>query len=214
MNPFNFFRAPSPSDWFSVGLTTAFPDLGHDDDNISQPRLCSDELRPGCKIFRVPQTNVAQRTEVSVDSAALDGLDASEVGEELKSQVLVFQYKGKFHAIDNVGVITSFFVPELRELLIARHQKCPHSSFPLSQGTPFDIEDFGVVLSAAVTCPKHNWSFDLFTGLSDRAMYKLTVWEVQLRHVGASPPKAADGPDRNSDGTEKEVWVRRKPRMG
>lgn len=36
-------------------------------------------------------------------------------------------------------------------------QQCPHSSYPLSQGIPFDIEDFGIVLSAGLTCPKHNW---------------------------------------------------------
>lgn len=73
-------------------------------------------------------------------------------------------------------------------------QKCPHASFPLSKGTPFDIEDFGVVLSAGLTCPKHGWSFDLHTGQSDRSAYRLAVWEIQEK----------DG----------EVWVRRKQRIG
>lgn len=83
-------------------------------------------------------------------------------------------------------------------------QECPHSSYPLSQGTPFDIEDFGVVLSAGLTCPKHNWSFDLFSGRSDRGNYKLKIWEVELREV--------EGPQ--GDDSKKEVWVRRKPRIG
>lgn len=111
------------------------------------------------------------------------------------------------------SLIRFYFSPRLL-VLTATSQKCPHSSFPLSEGTPFDIEDFGVVLSAGVMCPKHSWSFDLFTGLADRARYKLTIWEVQLRDVGAKPPTASEKVDRDSDGTEKEVWVRRKPRMG
>jgi len=100
--------------------------------------------------------------------------------------------------------------------LIETKQRCPHSSYPLSQGIVFDVEDFGVVLSAGIACPKHNWSFDLFTGLSDRSSYELTVWEVQLREVSgssrasASPEVASDEPKE----TEKEVWVRRKLRMG
>jgi len=57
------------------------------------------------------------------------------------------------------------------------------------------------VLSAGLTCPKHGWSFDLFSGRSDRGNYKLKVWETELRDGG---------------GVEggKEVLVRRKPRMG
>jgi nitrite reductase/ring-hydroxylating ferredoxin subunit len=78
-------------------------------------------------------------------------------------------------------------------------QECPHSSYPLSNGTPFDIEDFGVVLSSGITCPQHDWSFDLHTGKSDRGSYRLQIWEVQQRPRGA-------GDD------EMEVWVRRKQR--
>jgi nitrite reductase/ring-hydroxylating ferredoxin subunit len=81
-------------------------------------------------------------------------------------------------------------------------QQCPHSSYPLSQGIPFDIEDFGIVLSAGLTCPKHNWSFDLFSGRSDRGNYKLKVWEVELREIAGT----------STD--DREVWVRRKPRIG
>ncbi|KAL3483600.1 rieske [2Fe-2S] domain protein [Aspergillus germanicus] len=107
-----------------------------------------------------------------------------ELPGDLKDQVLVFKYKGKVHAID--------------------HQ-CPHSSFPLSQGNLFDIEDFGITLSTGITCPKHGWSFDIISGKADRGNYKLKIWEVQLRDVpGAS----------SSDADEKEVWVRRKQRIG
>jgi nitrite reductase/ring-hydroxylating ferredoxin subunit len=50
-------------------------------------------------------------------------------------------------------------------------------------------------------CPKHDWSFDLITGKADRGSYKLKVWEVQLRDI-------ANVQD------DKEVWVRRKQRIG
>ena len=79
-------------------------------------------------------------------------------------------------------------------------KECPHSSYPLSNGTPFDIEDFGVTLSAGITYPKHDWSFDLFTGRSDRGSYKLAVWETQIR--------------KSESGDGEEVWVRRKQRIG
>ena len=86
-------------------------------------------------------------------------------------------------------------------------QRCPHQSYPLSNGTPFDIEDFGVVLSAGLHCPKHGWSFDLFRGNGDRGNYRLKVWEVQVR--GGTGADCVEGGD-----SESEVWVRRKQRVG
>jgi len=80
-------------------------------------------------------------------------------------------------------------------------QECPHSSYPLSNATPFDIEDFGVVLSSGIICPKHDWSFDLHTGRADRGNYKLHVWEVQQRPEGKEDNKT-------------EVWIRRRQRIG
>ena len=80
-------------------------------------------------------------------------------------------------------------------------KECPHSSYPLSNGTPFDVEDFGVVLSAGITCPKHAWSFDLHTGQADRGRYKLHIWDVQQR------------PSTTTDGAM-EIWIRRKQKMG
>ena len=88
-------------------------------------------------------------------------------------------------------------------------KRCPHSSYPLSNGTPFDIEDFGVVLSKGIRCPKHDWSFDLFRGVADRGGYKLGVWEVELREVVELRGGMGDGVEGM-----KEVWVRRKQRIG
>ncbi|KAK4448957.1 hypothetical protein QBC34DRAFT_485344 [Podospora aff. communis PSN243] len=175
----NPFRPPSRSgaEWFPVGLASDFPDVGDDseeaevhDGAVVHARSCGDDktvTKPGCKVFHVPKDDISKRTEVAVSAAE------PEAETDLTDQVMVFRYRGKMHAVD--------------------HQ-CPHSSYPLSKGVPFDIEDFGIVLSAGITCPKHSWSFDLFSGRSDRGNYKLKVWEAEVRG--------------------EEVWVRRKPRMG
>lgn len=60
-----------------------------------------------------------------------------------------------------------------------------------------DIEDFGIVLSTGITCPKHGWMFDLFTGEADTGRYKLGLYEVEVR-------KGEDG--------DEGVWVRKKER--
>ncbi|CAI4213938.1 unnamed protein product [Parascedosporium putredinis] len=158
------FRAPSrpEAEWFSAGLASSFPDVG-DDGDLARFRACDAGMKPGCK------TDNSKRQEVNIED---DSYLSSDVGRDLKDQVLVFQHRGKFHAIDH--------------------------------GIPFDIEDFGIVLSAGLTCPKHGWSFDVHSGMSDRGHYKLGVWEVQLRDV------AGDA----AESTEQEVWVRRKQRMG
>lgn len=67
------------------------------------------------------------------------------------------------------------------------------------------------MLSAGISCPKHDWSFDIFTGRSDRGMYKLPVWEVQLRDAEGSP---WTGSLKGSSTDGKTVWVRRKQKIG
>jgi hypothetical protein len=46
--------------------------------------------------------------------------------------------------------------------------------------------------------------------MGDRASYRLKIWETQLRDVGGAQVSSDDtqGPP------DKEVWVRRKQRMG
>ncbi|UNI23734.1 hypothetical protein JDV02_009536 [Purpureocillium takamizusanense] len=169
MNPF-IRKARADAAWHRVGLVSSFPDLEADGDGT--------RIAPRCKALHVP------RADGLCESAATEEVDLDLPGD-MKDQVLVFKYKGTFHAIDH---------------------SCPHSSFPLSQGSLFDIEDFGIALSAGLTCPKHGWSFDIFSGLSDRGSYKLKVWEVQLRERASIDEKA--------DAGDMEVWVRRKQRMG
>ncbi|KAI1470247.1 uncharacterized protein F4812DRAFT_416768 [Daldinia caldariorum] len=181
------FSAPSRKGdaWFFVGLTSSFPDITDSGSAVlSESRPCAgqDSAVPGCKVFHVPAADSSQARQIEGDSVF-----RPEGG--LRDQVLVFKYKGKVHAINN---------------------RCPHSSYPLSEGTPFDIEDFGVALSAGISCPKHGWSFDLFSGRADRANYKLGIWEVQLRPNSGT--QAAAGDEKDED--DQEVWVRRKQRMG
>ncbi|KAH6677839.1 rieske domain-containing protein [Plectosphaerella plurivora] len=176
--------------WFSVGLASTFPNLGDDANDVLHKRPCGGpdgEVKRGCKVFQSPP-DTAQGDEVPVPD---DDTDFFPTENDLADQVLVFQYRGKFHAVDH---------------------RCPHSSYPLSRGMPFDIEDFGVVLSAGITCPKHGWSFDLFTGNADRASYRLKVWEVQLRDVQGLV--ATDAVEGEAPPPQKEVWVRRKQRIG
>lgn len=45
---------------------------------------------------------------------AADALEPSDIGGDLKDQVLVFQYRGKFHAIDHVSQMSPFKKTVLR----------------------------------------------------------------------------------------------------
>ncbi|KAI2616976.1 hypothetical protein GGS26DRAFT_577310 [Hypomontagnella submonticulosa] len=183
----SLFVAPSRKGdaWFCAGLASSFPDITVSGSvRLSERRPCAEQKSvPGCKVFRVPATDTSQAYKIEDDSV-------SQFEAGLPDQVLIFKYRGKIHAINN---------------------ECPHSSYPLSEGTPFDIEDFGVVLSAGITCPKHGWSFDLFTGRADRANYELGRWEVQLRPTSGTEAAAGNGKEDRDD---QEVWVRRKQSIG
>jgi len=67
----------------------------------------------------------------------------------------------------------------------------------MTNATLSDIEDFGIVLSVGVTCPRHGWTFDLHTGDASVSRYRLGLYEVETR-------EGEDG--------EEGVWVRKKER--
>jgi hypothetical protein len=69
-------------------------------------------------------------------------------------------------------------------------------------------------LSAGLTCAKHNWSFDLVHGKGDRGSYKLQIWEVQLRPVAENHNESGGGVGDGVENLEREVWVRKKQRIG
>lgn len=85
---FPFFQRSRGDPWQKVGLASAFPDLSLDKD-------CS-RITPSCKAFRIPKAN---------GSSSADGPEEASLDTpgDMKDQVLVFQYKGKFHAVDHVS---------------------------------------------------------------------------------------------------------------
>lgn len=97
---FLFRTPPSGAQWFSVGLTSSFPNLGLDDEVVAQPRDCGGSLKPGCKVFQAPGEDGSEQAEVQI---AERHPESFQVDRDLKDQVLVFQYRGKFHAIDHVS---------------------------------------------------------------------------------------------------------------
>lgn len=182
------YRAPAPptanNPWIYVGPASSILDISSTPDSkttklsTTQPAsdsstdiFASPEITTPCKILQLASSpGSAEAQELTPDAAQ------NTIG--FQPQILVFRYRGKLHAIDH---------------------SCPHRNFPLSRGSVYDIEDFGVVLSSGIECPKHGWSFDLHTGKSDRGGYQLKIWEVETRS------------GENGFGeVEEEVWVRRK----
>ncbi|QSZ36354.1 hypothetical protein DSL72_006230 [Monilinia vaccinii-corymbosi] len=99
MSFFNAFVSPSRTSdaWFLTGRTTSFPNITGSGDTVLSDRLpCNGTFAPGCKVFHVPLSNSTQAVEVDLDDAVAIGL---------KEQVMVFQYHGKFHAVDHVSAI-------------------------------------------------------------------------------------------------------------
>jgi hypothetical protein len=100
-------RSRTGSEWFSVGVESSFPEVGLESDENqkaheieSESRLCGvrgshgENAKPGCKIFHVPTTDSSQRTELEIPD---------ESAQDLTDQVLIFKYRGKFHAVDHVS---------------------------------------------------------------------------------------------------------------
>lgn len=99
MSFFNAFVGTSRTGdaWFLAGSTTSFPNITASAGTVLSDRLpCKGSFAPGCKIFHVPLTNSTQAAEVDLDDAVAAGL---------KEQVIVFQYQGKFHAVDHVSLV-------------------------------------------------------------------------------------------------------------
>ncbi|KXT03461.1 hypothetical protein AC578_1544 [Pseudocercospora eumusae] len=166
--------------WIYAGLASSFPNIEPDTSSSKNhttivkpppdpwdPPPANDELPPP------PPCKIFENADSCLKELPLDEVQLSQAPN---TQIMIFRYRDKIHAIDH---------------------SCPHRTYPLSRGTIYDIEDFGIILSAGITCPKHGWAFDLTTGQSDRGAYKLRVWEVETR-------QAENG--------EEQVWVRKKER--
>lgn len=215
LSPSGLTMASSPSphpsrpgdDWFFAGLASSFPNITNSSEpyfKLVWPQPCKSRGSgdtvttkvPACKIFH-PKATTSQQPAATAPSAAactVEEIDAdAAAGEDawlMKEQVLVFRYKGKFHAVDHA---------------------CPHRAYSLSWGVPFDIEDAGGrTLGQAIRCRGHSFAFELTTGAGDRGGYQLGVWDVELRPVaGVVAGEDVSGDDEEE---EREVWVRRRKR--
>lgn len=94
--------------WFAAGLTSTFPETQDHATNLAQHRRCEAlaAFKPGCKVFHVPREDPSLATEVDMTDT---DFEAAEASSELKDQVLVFQYRGKFHAVDHVRASPTCF---------------------------------------------------------------------------------------------------------
>lgn len=109
MYPFLSSRQRGDAAWFNAGSATSYPDIQPMDADavvaevIATPRPCSSTMSvPGCKIFQIKEdaSGTVSAAEVLMqDIAQVEGTDT------LKDQVLVFQYKGRFHAVDHVRAL-------------------------------------------------------------------------------------------------------------
>lgn len=180
MEPYRPPPPAAPNPWVYAGPASSIVEISTNSNTTklsttkppSDPSdyLASPEITTPCKILQLASPGSSEATELTPDKAQ------NTIG--FQPQILVFRYRGQLHAVDH---------------------SCPHRNFPLSRGSVYDIEDFGVRLSAGIECPKHGWSFDLHTGKSDRGGYQLKIWEVEVRS------------GENGFGeVEEEVWVRRK----
>lgn len=172
--------------WFFAGLTSSFSDITESTTTSSGKLKITDTTRNSIEDESkdIAACRVFEKLDVHLEPSELTP-EASLGSIGLREQILVFRYRGKFHAIDH---------------------KCPHRSYALSRGTIHDIEDFGIALSAGITCPKHGWSFDIHTGESDRGPYRLPTYDVQVRKARPQPP-SDDKPPNDND--VEELWVRR-----
>lgn len=208
--------SPHPSrpgdDWFFAGLASSFPNITNSSEpyfKLVWPQPCKAAAGagsrdttttkvPGCKIFhpKAPNHSPEEGAGASGATATVEEIDADAApGEDawlMKEQVLVFRYKGAFHAVDHA---------------------CPHRSYSLSWGVPFDIEDAGGrTLGRAIRCRGHSFAFELTTGAGDRGGYQLGVWDVELRPAAGIVAGGGGGGADDDDEEEREVWVRRRKR--
>ena len=95
VNPFSR-SSQAGNAWFCAGAVTSYPDLD-DSTRVGEQRPCGEKYVAGCRVFHVPRDDSSKATEVAID----DWKDP-EVGGDAKDQVMVFQYKGKFVAVNHV----------------------------------------------------------------------------------------------------------------
>jgi hypothetical protein len=107
------FQAPlrRGETWFFVGLASSFLNITESGSvTLSAPQLCSDDdtLMQQCRVFVAPGAHDDPRAAIQLLDDARGRVDASLRRDE---QVLVFQYKGKFHATTHVRATDPSLTP-------------------------------------------------------------------------------------------------------
>jgi len=95
---------------FYAGLTSSFSNITDSGGaRLSEMLVChpskeSPGLQPGCKVFRVARADPTSAVKINLDDIEEGPAETNDVPvrANLQDQVLVFQYKGKFHAVNNV----------------------------------------------------------------------------------------------------------------
>lgn len=119
-NPFSPSSRASNA-WFCAGSAALYPDID-DTTRVSEQRACNGEHIPGCRVFHVPREDGLKAREIAID----DWKDPQ--AGDAKDQVMVFQYKSKFIAINHVRL----------QLL----NPIPHRTFNIMRGMPTFILSF------------------------------------------------------------------------
>lgn len=110
-NPFNRSSRAGAA-WFNAGPTASYPNIENADSALAQQRLCNEKYLSGCKVYYVPKEDATQASLVAID-------DWKDGETDTKNQVMIFQYNGKFVAVNHVGTIVICIVkysPHIRQL--------------------------------------------------------------------------------------------------
>lgn len=110
-NSFASSRGGAGASWTFVGLSSSFPNVdGTDVESLAEKRSCADSSSAaGCRVFRIPRPTAGlggaglNLNEDDVEEIAPEDAGSAAYIKSMRDQVLVFQYKGKFHAVDNVS---------------------------------------------------------------------------------------------------------------
>ena len=105
--------------WFFAGLASSFADVDESGSAVlaeqlpckqNQPSSDSTMSRttgnclslPACRVFGIPRDGGTEASEVVLGDREADGENNGAERSRLEDQVMVFRYKGKFHAVDHV----------------------------------------------------------------------------------------------------------------
>lgn len=110
-NSFASSRVGAGASWTFVGLASSFPNVDSADvESLAEKRSCADSSSAaGCRVFRIPRPTAGlggaglNLNEDDVEEIAPEDAGSAAYVKSMRDQVLVFQYKGKFHAVDNVS---------------------------------------------------------------------------------------------------------------